>query len=176
MKDKTIAFVSAETIEDCIYFVRGHKIMLDIDLAVLYEIPPKRLKEQVKRNQARFPEDFMFILRIDETQAALASRSHNATLKRGSNIKYGSYAFTEQGVAMLSSVLHSPRAIEVNIAIMRAFVRMRGLLLGNRELAKRLQELENKLIAHDYQIEDIVKAIRGLMAPRKSKPKIGYLA
>ena len=105
----------------------------------------------------------------------IVTQPENATLKRGHNIKYGSYVFTEEGVAILSGVLHSDRAIEVNVAIMRAFVRMRRLLSANRDLAYKLEELENKLVAHDGQIKDIVRAIRRMMEePIRRKPKIGY--
>jgi hypothetical protein len=164
-----------DSIENYIFFIREQKVMLDRDLAILYHVPVKRLKEQVKRNSDRFPNDFMFELTIKETEVLFSSRSQFATLKQGSNIKYGSYVFTEQGVAMLSGILHSPRAVEVNIAVMRAFVRMRRLLLANQELTKKLNELEIKLIAHDYRIEEIIDAIRALMdPPEKPLPKIGY--
>jgi len=166
--------IALGTVENYIYAVRGRRVMLDIDLAQLYEVPVRRLKEQVKRNRERFPLDFLLELTIEETMA-ISSRSQFATLKRGTNIKYGSYAFTEEGVAMLSGVLRSPRAVEVNIAVMRAFVKMRKVLTANRELAKKLKDLEDKLIAHDYQIEEIVEAIRGLMKTEaKPVPKIGY--
>lgn len=177
MKEKSIALVSLDAIEDCIYLIRGQKVMLDRDLAALYQAPAGRLNEQVRRNLKRFPSDFMFQLTTEE---ALYLRSQFAILGargRGRHSKYRPRVFTEQGVAMLSGVLHSDRAIEVNVAIMRAFARMRRILSSNEELSGKLEELETKLIAHDYQIEDILKAIRKLMRePQKRKLKIGYLA
>ena len=175
-RSKHIAPVSLDGIDDYIYVVRGHNVMLDTDLALLYQVSVRRLKEQVKRNHRRFPDDFLMELSVAETIRLLSSRSQNATLKRGHNIKYGSFVFTEEGVSILSGVLHSDRAIEANVAIMRAFVRMRRILSSNRELARKLEELENKLVAHDDQIKEIVRAIRRMMEePIRRKPKIGYL-
>jgi hypothetical protein len=119
--------VPVEVIERRIYLIRGQKVMLDRELAELYGVPTRRLNEQVKRNRKRFPEDFMFQLAFEEAKTLLGLRSQNATLKRGQHLKYAPYAFTEQGVAMLSSVLNSDRAIQVNIVIMRAFVKLRQL-------------------------------------------------
>ncbi len=139
--------VSHELIEKKIYIIRGQKVMLDRDLAALYGVPTKRLNEQVRRNITRFPEDFMFRLTKEEARNLRSQfvtsnengflRSQIATLEPGKYSKYCSYAFTEQGVAMLSSVLASPRAIDVNIAIMRAFVRLRTIISTHRELAKK---------------------------------------
>ena len=168
-----MAIVSLNSVEDCIYLIRGHRVMLDRDLAKLYGVTTGNLNLAVQRNQKRFPDDFMFQLTLSETK--------NLKLQIARSSSWGGrrhlpYAFTEQGVAMLSGVLHSDRAVEVNIAIMRVFVRMRHLLSSNQKLATKLQELENKLIAHDYQIEDVMKVIRRLMhGPQKHKPKIGYL-
>jgi ORF6N domain len=149
--------------------------MLDSDLAELYDVPIKRLNEQVRRNRRRFPADFMFQLTQDEYSAL---RSQNATLKqgRGKHRKYLPYAFSEQGVAMLSSVLTSSRAIEVNIEIMRAFVRLRQFISAHKELSQKLVELERKVGSHDEQIEVIFDAIRQLMTPTEPrKRKIGFL-
>jgi hypothetical protein len=148
-------------------------VLLDEDLAALYGVPAKRLNEQVKRNLERFPDDFMFQLSEGEAESL---RSQNATLKRsgrGQHRKYLPYAFTEQGVAMLSSVLHSPRAVQVNIEIMRAFVRLRQMLQSNADLAKKLEALEKK---YDAQFRVVFDAIRGLMAPPPVKPRrrIGF--
>jgi hypothetical protein len=147
--------------------------MLDSDLAELYGVTTKRLNEQVRRNLSRFPEDFMFQLTESETHLL---RSQFATSKKGrGGRRYLPYAFTEQGVAMLSSVLNSERAIKVNIEIMRAFVRLRQILASNKELAKRLDELEKK---YDVQFKIVFDAIRQLMAPQKSEPpkrRIGFL-
>ena len=172
MKDKRIALVPPDVVEDCIYVIRGHRIMLDRDLAGLYGVQTFNLNKAVQRNRSRFPADFMFQLTRDEYTAL---RFQIGMLNRGHHSKYLPYAFTQEGISMLSGVLHSPRAVDVNIAIMRAFVRMRQLLSVNRQLARKLEELENKLIAHDYKIEGIVEAIRGLMnpPPRPTRP-IGY--
>ena len=149
--------------------------MLDKDLALLYEISTKRLKEQVRRNLKRFPEDFMFELTLREAQR-LASRSQFATLKKGQNIKYRPYAFTEQGVAMLSSVLNSDRAVEVNIAIMRVFVKLREVMAAHKDLSERLKELELRMDDKDQEILAIFEEIRKLMNPPAVKRKkfIGF--
>ena len=130
-----------ENIEPLILLLRGEKVLLSEHLAELYSGPVKVLNQAVKRNISRFPDDFMFQLTRDEAEAVLRSRSQIVTLKRGKNIKYLPYAFTEQGIAMLSSVLRSPRAVEVNIAIMRTFVQLRRLMDSNRNLARRIDAL-----------------------------------
>ena len=164
--------VAQEVIEQKIYLIRGQRVMLDYDLARLYNVSIKRLNEQVKRNKKRFPEDFMFQLTKDE---ALSLRSQIATLKRGEHRKYLPYVFTEQGVAMLSSVLNSERAIQVNIAIMRAFVKIRQILSTNKELAAKLSELEQRIEKHDTEIHAIFEAIRQLMTPPdKPRRSIGF--
>jgi hypothetical protein len=162
------ALIPAEVIERKIYLIRGHKVMLDSDLAELYGVTTKRLNEQVRRNLKRFPSDFMF---QSSSKEAESLRSQIATSKRGGR-RYLPYAFTEQGVAMLSSVLNSDRAIEVNIQIMRAFVKLREMIASNKELAKRLDELESK---YDEQFKVVFDAIRELMAPAEPKKrKIGF--
>ena len=162
--------VPVERIEGKIYLLRGQKVMLDFDLARLYQVPTKRLNEQVKRNKKRFPPDFMFQLTIQETQR---SRSQFATLNRGKNIKYFPHAFTEQGVAMLSSVLNSERAIQVNIQIMRTFTKLRQLLATHIELRRKLESLENK---YDQQFKVVFDAIKALISqPEPKKLKIGFL-
>ena len=148
------------------HFIRGEKVILDSDLARLYEVPPKVLKQAVRRKLDRFPVDFMFELTDNET---IASRSQFVTLKRGQNIKYRSFAFTEQGVAMFSSVLNSARAIHVNIAIMRAFVRIRQFLETHRELALKIEELERTVSSHDENIELIFETI-WQMIEKKREP------
>jgi phage regulator Rha-like protein len=165
--------VLQEAVESKILLIRGHKVMLDRDLARLYGVSTKRLNEQMRRNSKRFPADFMFQLNIEE---AISSRSQIATLKQGQNIKYLPYAFTEQGVAMLSSVLNSERAIQVNIAIMRAFVKLRYILATQKELAVKLEEHGRKLNKHDEDILVIFEAIRQLMEPPPTppKPRIGF--
>ena len=162
--------ITAEQIERVIVLIRGHKVMLDRDLAELYGVEVKQLKRQVKRNQDRFPADFMFELSKGEYDAL---RSQFGTLKRGEHSKYLPYAFTEQGVAMLSSVLRSTRAVQVNIEIMRAFVRLRQILASNAQLARKLDALEKK---YDAQFKVVFEAIRELMRPPTPKRrKIGFL-
>jgi phage regulator Rha-like protein len=162
------ALIPAEVIERKIYLIRGQKVMLDSDLAKLYGVTTKRLNEQVRRNLKRFPSDFMFQLSNEE---AVSLRSQFATSKRGGR-RYLPYAFTEQGVAMLSTVLNSERAIEVNIQIMRAFVKLREIIASNKALAKRLDELESK---YDEQFKAVFDAIRELMTPPEPKKrKIGF--
>ena len=163
--------LSVQQIEKCILVVRGHKVMLDEDLARLYEVPTKVFNQAVKRNEKRFPPDFMFQLTAVE-YACLRSQIVTSKEGRGGR-RYLPLAFTEQGVAMLSSVLNSERAIDVNIEIMRAFVRLRQFLLSNKELARKLAELERK---YDSQFKVVFNAIRKLMAPPKvNRRKIGFL-
>jgi ORF6N domain len=167
------------SIERRIIVVRGQRALLDTDLATLYGVPVKVLNQAVRRNFERFPDDFMFQLTWAEVAA---SRSQIVTLNdavtrgRGTNPKYRSYAFTEQGVAMLSSVLRSSKAVAVNIAIMRAFVRLREIARGSAELAKKLDELERRVSGHDEAIADIVRAIRELAAPPEdqARRRIGF--
>ena len=153
-------------------------MLLSEHLAQLYGVSVGVLNQAVKRNIVRFPDDFMFQLTREESNAVQASRSQIVILKRGQNIKYLPYAFTEQGVAMLSSVLRSPRAVEVNIAIMRTFVQLRRLMDSNRDLARRIEALEKR---YDEQFATVFDAIKRLIAEddsRKTKPKrgIGFLA
>lgn len=172
--------VSQAVIEARIFFIRGRKVMLDKDLAVLYGVETKRLNEQVRRNLKRFPEDFMF--RLNKSEAEEFSRSRIATLKKGQNIKYFPYAFTENGVAMLSSVLNSERAIEVNIRIMRTFTRLREFLSGRGDLAVRLDAIEKilnkqdiRLKGHARDIRIVFQVIRGLIsAPNTPRKRIGF--
>lgn len=164
--------VVQETIEKKIYLLRGQKVMLDKDLAELYGVPLKVMIQAVKRNKESFPDDFIFQLTWDE---AVASRSQIVTLKKGQNIKYLPYAFTEQGVAMLSSVLKSKQAIQMKVAIMRVFVKLREILSTHKELAYKLNELERKIEKHDVEIHSLFEAIRQLMAiPEKPKQQIGF--
>jgi hypothetical protein len=162
---KRPALVSGEQITQSILVFRGHKVLLDENLAVLYGVATKVLLQAVKRNIGRFPEDFMFQLTASEW-AALRSQFVTSNPQRGGR-RYTPYVFTEQGVAMLSSVLNSERAIAVNIEIMRAFVKLRDLLSSNRELARRFAQLETrldkKLTEHDEAIAAILTAIRQLM-------------
>jgi hypothetical protein len=163
------------SIERTINFFRGQKVMVDADLARLYQVPTSRLNEQVKRNRRRFPKDFMFQLTAEETSSLT---SQIATSNPRGGRRHRPYAFTEQGVAMLSSVLKSGRAVQVNIAIMRAFVKLREILATHHELAERLEELEGRFQQHDAQIQEVFEAIRALLAPKPdpSKRRIGFSA
>jgi len=159
------ALVPVELIERKLLLIRGKKVMLDADLAGLYGVEVKQLKRQVRRNTGRFPADFMIQLSKEEYESL---RRHFGALKRGEHSKYMPYAFTEQGVAMLSCVLNSERAVKVNIEIMRAFVRLRQMLASNAELACKLDALEKK---YDMQFKVVFDAIRQLMTPPETKKK-----
>lgn len=154
---------------------RGQKAMLDADLAELYGVEIRALNQAVKRNAERFPEDFMFQLTADEHDSL---RSQSVTLKsgRGQHRKYLPFAFTEHGALMLGNVLKSERAVEVSLMVVRAFVHLRELIAGNKELAQKLNQLERKVGAHDKAIAEIINAIRQLMAPEEPKKKrpIGF--
>jgi hypothetical protein len=165
------AIVSQNAIERKIFLIRGQKVMLDKDLAELYGIATKVFKQAVKRNIKRFPADFMFELTKEELKIL---RSQIVTSSWG-GIRYYPYAFTEQGVAMLSSVLKSDRAILVNIQIMRVFTRLWQMLATHKELAHKLHDLEQKFAQHDREIAIIFEAIRQLMAPPATRrKKIGF--
>jgi len=168
MKDDT-SIVPMERIAGRIIVLRGVNVLLDSDLAALYGVETKVLIQAVKRNLDRFPKDFMFQpvaqeLAILKSQFVTSSLTHGGRRKRP-------HVFTEQGVAMLSSVLSSPRAVQVNIAIMRAFIRLREALGTNRELARKFGELEARVGTHDDQIAEILEAIRQLLAPPAADPK-----
>jgi len=160
---------SVEQIESRMFLIRGQKIMLSTHLAELYEVEPRALVQAVKRNTERFPEDFMFQLNPDE----FVNLKSQFVISSWGGSRSAPYAFTEQGVAMLSSVLHSDRAIQVNIEIMRAFVRLRQMLSTNAELSRKLAALEKK---YDVQFKAVFEAIRELMTPLEPKKKrpIGF--
>jgi ORF6N domain len=162
-KTEPLELIAAPAIEQRIFVVRGRQVMLDEDLADLYGVPTKRLVEQVKRNVDRFPEDFMFQLSKEEA-AALRSQIATSNTGRGGR-RYAPYVFTEQGVAMLSSVLRSKRAIAVNIEIMRAFVELRRVASSYALIEKRLEQIERGMGEHDDQLAQIFNALRQLMAP-----------
>lgn len=165
--------VPVEVIERRIYLIRGKKVMIDSDLAELYGVPTFRLNEAVKRNRRRFPEDFMFQLTKEETES-LTSQIAMSKAGRGGR-RTRPYVFTEQGVAMLSSVLNSERAIEVNIAIMRAFVKLREMLESNEELNRKFAALERKLATHDKYFRVVFEELRKLIAaPEKPRRRIGF--
>lgn len=156
--------VHYESIKKKILLIRGEKVMLDFHLAEMYTVEVKYLKRAVRRNIDRFPEDFMFEISRDEYNSL---RRHFGTLEKGSHSKYLPFAFTEQGVAMLSSILRSKRAVSVNIEIMRAFVKLRYILASHKDLEKKLNELENK---YDSKFKIVFDALRELMKP-PDKPK-----
>lgn len=160
MKRKATPTVSMNGIERRILNIRGHRVMLDADLAKLYGVPTRRLNEQVRRNIERFPSDFVFELAAADLQL-LRSQIATSNSGRGGR-RYAPLAFTEQGVAMLSSVLRSDRAVQVNIEIMRAFVKLREILVSHKDLARKLEELEQR---YDAQFKVVFDAIRQLMAP-----------
>jgi hypothetical protein len=170
MKD-THSLIPKERIEQRIYFIRGEKVMLSTDLARLYQVEPRVLVQAVKRNIERFPEDFMFQLTTDEFDIL---KSQIVTSSWGGLRRATPYAFSEQGVAMLSSVLRSKRAVRVNIEIMRTFVKLRRLLSSNEELARKLAALEKK---YDAQFKVVFDAIRELMTPPAPKRRsIGFIS
>jgi phage regulator Rha-like protein len=167
--------VPVERIESKIYLIRSQKVMLDRDLADLYGVETKKLKQAVKRNRDRFPEDFMFELNKEEFSNWRSQFVTSNSDKIG--LRWKPFAFTEQGVAMLSSVLRSKRAIQVNISIMRAFVKLRQILSAHKELSQKLKELEQRMDGYDSKIQVIFEAIRKLMAPpEKHKQRIGFRA
>jgi hypothetical protein len=168
--------VPVEHITQSILVLRGQRVLLDSELAELYGVATKRFNEQVKRNLSRFPADFMFQLNAEE---AVALRSQIATLKvgRGQHRKYRPYAFTEHGAIMAATILNSPRAVEMSVYVVRAFVQLRDLLASNRLLAEKFAELERKVSSHDQAIVGILKAIRELMHPALPKKRpIGFTA
>ena len=156
--------VPPKSIEGKVFFIRGKRVMFDRDLATLYGVPTKRFNEQVKRNPKRFPDDFMFQLTKEETNNL---RSQIATSSWGGP-RYLPYAFTEQGIAMLSSILNSERAIQVNIQIMRAFTRLREMMITHKDLAYKIEELEAKFRKHDGNFVVVFAAIKKLLeAPQE---------
>ena len=160
-----------ESVQQYIILIRVHKVMLSTYLAVLYGVKPKVLMQAVHRNSTRFPNDFMFQLTLQELTIL---RSQIVTAN-WAMMRTAPYAFTEQGVAMLSSVLHSEQAIQMNIAIMRTFVKLRELISSHKELAQQLAKLENKISQHDEEIQTIFNVIKELMTiPEKPKHKIGF--
>jgi hypothetical protein len=167
-----------EVIERRIFVLRGHRVLLDRDLAELYGVPLKRLNEQVKRNKQRFPEDFMFELSLEEGKAILALRSQFATIERGQHLKYAPCVFTEHGAVMLANVLRSPVAVRASIQVVRAFVHLRQLLAVNEQLARKVEALESRVGSHDVELRDVLKILRRLLEPPATPPKrpIGFIA
>jgi hypothetical protein len=164
--------IPIERIARSIRYLRGEKVLLDSDLAQLYGVTTGNLNKAVNRNRGRFPSDFMFRLTTEEAEQLMFQIGRS---KGRGGRRHRPYAFTEQGVAMLSSVLNSERAVKVNIAIMRTFVKLRGMLETNRELAQKFSDLERRVGKHDEEISAIIEAIRQLMAPpEKPRREIGF--
>ena len=168
---KHLSLLPIENIERMIYFIRAEKVMLDRDLAELYQVTTAALNQALRRNRERFPSDFMFqltqseVTQLNRSQIVIGSQKHR-------DPRFRPYAFTEQGIAMLSSVLRSKRAVSVNIEIMRAFVKLRQMLASNSELSRRLGELESK---YDRQFKVVFDAIRQLMSPPvQARKQIGF--
>jgi hypothetical protein len=173
-KSRGAALILVDRIEPLIQTIRGQKVLLDGDLAKLYGVPTKRLNEQVRRNRERFPEDFMFQLSKEDvenmrSQIATSSPTHGGR-------RYRPYAFTEHGAIMAATILSSPRAVEVSVYVVRAFVKLRQFAAAHKDLAAKLDQLERKVIGHDESIRELVAAIRMLMAPppEPKRRKIGF--
>ena len=172
------ALIPLEVIAGKIFMLRGHRVMLDRDLAKLYGVETKALNQAVKRNEDRFPEDFMFRLTPDEAQGVLALRSQIVTLKRGQHLKYLPYAFTEHGVVMLANVLKSAVAVRASIQVVRAFVHLRQLLATNEQFARKIEALERKVGKHDTDLQGVLAMLRKLLEPPPAPPRrrFGFLS
>jgi phage regulator Rha-like protein len=166
--------IPLENIESRIFLIRRHKVMLDRDLAELYEVETKHLNRQVKRNIQRFPEEFMFQLNVEERNQLVTICHRFKTMKHSSSLPY---VFTEHGVAMLASVLKSDRAVKISINVIKAFIKLREILSTHKELAHKLAQLEQKIEKHDEEIKVVFDAIRKMMAPppEPKKKKIGFV-
>jgi phage regulator Rha-like protein len=180
---KTKAPAAIEQIDTMIRTIRGTRVMLDRDLAQIYGVPTKVFNQAVKRNAARFPEDFMFRLTKEEAEGVRISRSQIVTLKRGQNVKYLPYAFTEYGALMAANILNSPRAVQMSIFVVRAFAKMREALLASPELARKLAALEKKLTArldvHEAAIVQVLQEVMQILNPPPApppppRPQIGF--
>ena len=178
------ATMKIEGIDSLIFTVRGQRVMLDADLAVVYGVSTKRLNEQLKRNRERFPADFAFRLTAAEvedirSQFATASTAVRSQIATGSkrNVRFQPWAFTEHGAIMLATILNSPKAVEMSVFVVRAFVQMREMVMSNRQLAAKLDELEERVTGHDTVIGELVAAIRQMLNPssdEKPKREIGF--
>ncbi len=163
-------------IENAIIVVRGQRVILASGLARIYGVETRVLNQAVKRNIDKFPEDFMFRLARSEAEEIAGSRSQSVTLKRGQNVKYLPFAFTEHGAIMAANVLNSPRAVQMSVFVVRAFVRLRQMVTTHKEMAAKLAELERTVATHNSRIRSLFEAIRQLMAPPEPKKrKIGFL-
>ena len=175
-KTNDTALVPVERITHSILILRGQRVLLDSELAALYDVTTKALNQAVKRNAERFPEDFMF--RLSRAEAEALNRSQSVTgSQKHRDPRFPPFAFTEHGAIMAATILNSPRAVEISLYVVRAFVKLRELLVSNQELARRLDELERKLATHDQAITGILKTIRELMNPPEPKRRgIGFTA
>jgi phage regulator Rha-like protein len=165
MSQESKELIPQEIIEGKIFLIRGRKVIIDRDIAELYEVETRTLNQAVKRNIDRFPEDFMFQLTKEEYDSL---RSHFVTLKRGQHRKYLPYAFTQEGIAMLSGILNSQRAITVNIQIMRTFVKLREIAITYKDLSQKIEDMERK---YDHQFKIVFDTLRGLLETPKVQPK-----
>ena len=167
------ALVPVEKIEQRILLIRCEKVIVDADLAEFYGVPTKRLNEQVKRNKDRFPDDFMFQLSAEEKSEVVANCDYLSKLKYSSSLPY---VFTEHGAIMAASVLNSSRAVEVSVFIVRAFVKLRRMIAENKELSRKIVQIERHLADHDNQILELIKAIKQLLKPDPppKKRRIGF--
>ena len=171
--NESLAALSPQALAGRIVVIRGQRVLLDADLAQLYEVETKRFNQQIKRNQKRFPPDFMFRLTADEFESL---RSQNVTSKRGGR-RYLPLAFTEHGAIMVASVLNSDRAVEMSVYVVRAFVQLRAVLLDHKALADKLTALERRVSHHDNSLAEVIDAIRALMAqPKPANRPIGFTA
>src|SRR5436190_13956654 len=168
------ALIPVEVITGKIFILRGHRVMLDRDLAKLYRVETRAVNQAVKRNQDRFPEDFMFQVTSEEAEAVLSSRSQIVILKRGENIKYLPYVFTEHGVVMLANVLKSAIAIRASIQVVRAFVHLHRLLATNQQLARKIELLEKTVGKHDVDLQGILAMLRKLLEPLPPAPRCRF--
>lgn len=166
---------AASDVESRIVEVRAERVILDRDLAETYGVETRVLNQAVKRNRDRFPGDFAFQLTIEEAEVIRRSRSQPVILKRGSNVKYRPWAFTEHGAIMAATVLNSPQAVEMSIFVVRAFIRLREFARGHAEIGKRLDELERRVTRQDETMKEVFSALRALLVPpARPKPGIGF--
>jgi hypothetical protein len=171
------ALIPSEAIESKIFVLRGHRVMLDRDLAELYGVETRALNQAVKRNTERFPEDFMFQLKLEEGKAVMALRSQNVTLRRGQHLKYAPRVFTEHGAVMLANVLKSDLAVRASIQVVRAFVHLRQLLTTNEQLTRKIAAIEKKVGKHDTELREVLRILSELIEPPPAPPKhpIGFV-
>lgn len=165
---------SKAALERRIHLIRGKRVMLDSDLAEVYGVPTKRLNQQVRRNLGRFPDDFMFRLTRKEADSTACSRSPNAALKRGENIKHLPHAFTEHGAVMLASVLNTPVAVKASVRVVRAFLWMRQALAAQDDLRRRVDHHDELLIAHDADLRRLAGALKAFSGRPKPPRRIGF--